>query len=175
MSRYCHDGSCTITSQYIVTYPNRYCFASKRIDSITASKYTCYTTIGYTVSLCTLFGSIKICLYLSFLCFGGNFCHKFALWSQYHESNAKHSVSTSSENDKFNITVLYLEFHFGTFATAYPVALGLFQGISPLDVIQAIEQTLSVGRYSQAPLAHLLLYHRITTTNTHAFYYFIVC
>ena len=68
----------------------------------------------------------------------------------------------------------YLEYHLGTFRAAYPVALSLFERVAPVQVVESVEQSLSVGTGSQTPLPHLLLFHGIAATLRYAVDHFVV-
>ncbi len=61
-----------------------------------------------------------------------------------------------------------------SFAAANPIALGLFEGVWPIQFVQPFQQTFGIGRNAQAPLAHFLLLHGVATTNGEAFAYLIV-
>ena len=66
------------------------------------------------------------------------------------------------------IAVLHLELHLCSLRTTNPVALSLLERVGPVDGLQSVEQTLGVCRHTQAPLAHLLLNHRIAATHADA-------
>ena len=113
--RHSHDGSCTISSQYIIANPDRNCIAGKRIDTIASAEYTCYTTVGNTFALCTFLGTLQVSLNFSFLSFGSKLCHQFAFGSQNHESNTEHCIGTSCKYSEFYIAVFNFKANFGTF------------------------------------------------------------
>ena len=52
--------------------------------------------------------------------------------------------------------------------------MGLFQRVCPVDGVQSVEQSLSIGRNTQTPLAHLLLHHRISAAYAHAVHHLVV-
>ena len=72
------------------------------------------------------------------------------------------------------IAVFHAEAHFRTLRTTNPVTLRLFERVGPLHGIQPVQQTLCVGRYAQAPLLHLLLYHRVSAAFAHAVHHFVI-
>ena len=174
MSRYRHDGTCTITRQYIVADPYRNRFAGKRIDGIRTTEYTGYLTVGDTFTFGTLLGSIQVSFHFFLLFSSSQLGYQFAFRSQYHEGNTVHGICTSGKDGKFDIAILHLELDFSTFRTTNPVLLGFLQRFGPVDVVQTIEQALSVCRYTETPLAHLLLNHRMTATFRNTVHYFVI-
>ena len=173
--RYRHDGSCSITSQYIITNPYRNRFSCKRIYCIRTTKHTRYTTVCNTLTFCTLLCTVQISLNFCTLCFGCQHRHQFTFRCKYHERHTEHRIGTRSKDSKFQIAVFYLETYFSTFWTANPVTLSLFQRICPVYRFQSVKQTLCISRHTQTPLAHLFLYHRMSTTFRYPVYNFIVC
>ena len=174
VSRYSHDGSCSISCQYVITDPNRYCFTGKRIDGICSTEYTGNATVGDTFALRTFLGAVEVGIYFRFLFGSSDLCYQFAFRSQYHKGNAEHRICTGSKDSKFKIAVFYFELYFSAFRTAYPVLLSFFQWISPVDSVQPVQQALCVCGYTQTPLAHLFLNDRITATFADPVHYFIV-
>ena len=144
VSRNSHNGSCTISSQYIVADPYWNRFTSKRIHCIRTTEYTGNTAIGDTFTFGTLLSTVQISFHFCFLCLSCQYRNQFTFRSQYHESNTKHSISTSSKDGKFQIAVFYLETYLCTFRTTNPVTLCFFQRISPIYSFQSVEQALSI-------------------------------
>ena len=175
VGRYRHNSTRSVTCQYIFGNPDGNLFIGEGVDGIRAREDTCHFMVHLALTLRTLFHIVEIFIHSSFLVGCGQLCYQFTLGSQHHEGNAKHRIGTGGEDGKMQIAVGYLEFYFGSFRTANPVALCLFQGICPFDSVQSIEQTLGISRNTQAPLAHLLLYNGETTTHTHTVNHFVVC
>ena len=73
------------------------------------------------------------------------------------------------------IAISNVELYLSTLRATNPVALGLFQGVSPINLLKTVEQSLGVGRDTEAPLAHFLLHHRIAATNRDTIHHFIIC
>ena len=71
MRRYGHDGTCTITGQYIVADPYGNSFIGERINGITSREYTAYATVGDTFAFCTFLGTFQISVYFCLLCRSG--------------------------------------------------------------------------------------------------------
>ena len=160
-----HDRACSITGQYIVADPDGHRFARERIDGIRTTEDTRYRTIGDTLTLCALAGPLQVSLDIRLLLCRSQLRYQFALRSQYHEGDTKHRIGTGREDGEFHIAVLDLETNFCSLATANPVPLGLFQGVGPVDRLQAIQQALGISGNTQAPLAHHFLLDWITATN----------
>ena len=99
----------------------------------------------------------------------GELCDELALRSQHHESDTEDGVGTGGEDGEAvdgGQTAVHTGGHFKkhlcAFRAAYPVALGLLDGVAPVDGVETVEQALGIGRHAQTPLAHLLLLHGIT-------------
>ena len=164
VGRHCHDGSCAVACEYIVGNPYGDAFSGEGVDGIRTAPYTCHAAVSDTLTLGTLLCSVEVGLHGLFLLGCGEGSHQFALGSQHHEGDAKHRVGTGGEDDKLHIAVLHLEGELSTLAAAYPVALGLFERVGPVDAVESFEQSACVCRYAQAPLAHLLLHHGVSAT-----------
>ena len=118
--------------------------------------------------------AVKIFLHSLSLFGSGDLFHIVALGSKHHESHAKHSVGTGSEYLKVNIASCDMEFHLCTLRTTYPIALCLLKRVSPVDSVKTFKKTLCVSRYTQTPLIHQLLLHRITATDRKTLAHLIV-
>ena len=130
--------------------------------------------VSHTVQLGALLYVVEIFLHLFLLLGSSYLLNILALWSQNHEGYTKHGIGTGGEDGELHVAVLYREYYLCTLRTANPVLLGFLDTVAPLDGLQTVEQTLRVGRCSQAPLLHLLLDDRITATLTYAVYYLVV-
>ena len=172
--RHCHDGSCTVTGQYIVADPYRYSLTGKRIHGIRTTEYTGHTAVGNTFTLGTLLRTFQVSLYLCTLCVGSQLSHQFAFRSQHHEGYSEHGIGTGSKDSEFQVAVFHLEADFSTLRTTDPVTLSLFQRVGPVYGFQTVEQTLCIGRHTQTPLTHLLLNYRMTATFRNSVDYLIV-
>ncbi len=102
------------------------------------------------------------------------FVHQLRLGRQHHERHAENRVGARRKNSEMPLAVGHLEFHFGAFGTADPVALRLLDGLRPVDGVESVEQPLRVGRRAQAPLPHLLLHHGIAAALAHAVHHLVV-
>ena len=167
VSRYGHDGTCTITGKHIFRNPYGNLIACERINGIRTRENTCDAVVHLALALSTLLHISQIFIYGSLLIGSGQLGHELALRSQYHEGNTEDGIGTCGEDGEVLLAVGYLELHLCTLRTTNPVALSLFQGVSPVDGLQSVEQTLSISRGTQAPLAHLLLFYGIATTLRH--------
>ena len=117
---------------------------------------------------------VKIGINSSTLISSNHFIHIDALRSQYHKRNTEDGIGTCGENQQALVAIGDGESHFGTLTVANPIALGLLDGLGPLDGVQITQETTGIGRYTQAPLAHHLLLHRITTADGNTLAHLIV-
>ena len=101
---YGHDGSCSVSCQYVIADPDGHCFTCKRIDSIRTAEYTGHAAVG-----------------------DGQLGYQITFRSQNHEGHTEHGICTGSKDGKFEIAVFYLELYFGTFGASDPVLLSFFQ------------------------------------------------
>ena len=74
MSRHSHDGTCSVTSQYIFSNPDRNLLISERINGIGTREHTGYLMIHLTITFGTFLHIVEILVNLSFL-FG---CRQFS-------------------------------------------------------------------------------------------------
>ena len=115
VSRNRHDGTGSISGQYIITDPYRNSITRKRIDGIRTAEHTGYPTVGNTFALGTFLCTVQISFNFRFLGFGGQLWNQFAFRSQHHESHTEHGIGTGRKDGKFQIAVLHLETNFSTF------------------------------------------------------------
>ena len=113
--RYGHDGTCTVSGQYIITDPYRNGLTRKRIHGIRATEHTGYPTVGNTFTLGTFLCAFQISFHFRTLCFGSQLRNQFTFRCKYHESHPKHGIGTGRKDGKFQITVFHLETDFRSF------------------------------------------------------------
>ena len=107
---YCHYGSCTIASQYIISNPYLYGFFSKRMFCIGSRKHSrngfniCHTVAFTTLSCCCNIG-----VNLLFLLWSCNFCNQFMLWRQRHKACSKNGIWSCGEDFYLSIIVFYIK------------------------------------------------------------------
>ena len=130
--------------------------------------------VYHALALCAALHVLDICIHLGALLCCGHLVHQFALGRQDEEGDSKHGIGTSGEDGEAHITFCHLDLHLCTFASAYPVPLGLLDGFAPVDGVQSVQQPLAVCTHTQAPLAHLLLFHRVSASFRHAVDHLIV-
>ena len=181
VSRNGHDSTRTITRQHVFSNPDGYFLVRKRIDGIAAREHTRHLMVHLTVTLCALLHVVKVFFYLLLLLRCGQFCHQLRLRSQHHERHAEHRVGTGGEDGETLLVLSraggvigYFEIDFRTLRATNPVALRLLQRVSPVNLLQSVKQSLSVGTHTQAPLAHLLLHHRVAAANADAINHLVV-
>ncbi len=71
VSRYGHDSSRSVTGQYVVADPDRYCFACERVDRIRTTEYTGNAAVGNTFTFRTFLSTVEVSVYFRFLCRSG--------------------------------------------------------------------------------------------------------
>ena len=142
VSRNSHNGAGAVAREHIVAHPNGVGFAGEGVDGVAAGEHACHFLVDHTLALGALLHLVEVGINLSLLGGCGEFCHEFALRSEHHECNAKHSVGASGEYGEMLVAVLHLEFYFGTFGASYPVALGFLDAIGPVEAVEAVEQAL---------------------------------
>ena len=64
---YGHDGSCSVSCQYVIADPDGHCFTCKRIDSIRTAEYTGHAAVGDAFAFRTFLGAVKVGVYFCFL------------------------------------------------------------------------------------------------------------
>ena len=169
MGRYGHDGTCAVACKHVVAYIDRNFLSGQRIHGIWAWEDSRDFLVDHAFALGLVLGAVEIFVDGLALFGGGDHVYIIAFRRKHHEGNSEHSVGAGSEDFKFEIRTGHFETHFGTFRTAYPVALGLFQRISPVETVEVIEEALGVGWYTQTPLIHQFLFHRITAADRKTF------
>ena len=172
--RNCHDGSRPVACQYVVANPDWNGVARKRIDGIGPCEHAGYFPVRDTLPLGAFLRSVQIGFYLCALCFGRYLGDKLALRRENHECYAEHRVCACREDGKFQITILYAETNLRSFRATYPIALRFLQRIRPIYRLEPVEQSLRIGRDTQAPLAHLFLHHGIASACGNAFYHLVI-
>ena len=162
-----HDGSGTVSGKHIVAYPDGNACATQGIYGESAGKHACY----FFVYKAFAFGLALCCLQIfgnSLFTVGGCYhLHILAFGRQHHESHSEDSIGSGSEDFQVNVCAVHVEAHLGAFAATYPVTLGLFERIRPVQIVQSAQKSLGVGRHSQAPLVHHFLLHGIAAADGH--------
>ncbi len=174
VGRYGHNGAGSVPGEHVIAHPYRNFFAGKRIDGVGAGEHTAHLLVNHSLALRLVLYAVDVDLYLLAAFRSGDFLHIFAFGSEHHECDAKHRIGACGENFKFYVGTVDGETHLRSLRPSYPVALGLFQGIGPVNGIKAVEQTLGVGRHAQTPLIHELLLHRITAADRHSLAHLVV-
>ena len=135
-TRHGHYCSCSISRQYIITYPNGYFFIGNRVKGIGTCKHSaCARYIAHTLAfaaLCSLsnIGSNRIAL-----CICSNFSYPFVLRSQSQKSNTKKGVSSSGKHFYFAIAVFYWKTNTCTHGFTNPVPLHFFEWFRPINIV----------------------------------------
>ena len=145
MSRYCHDGTCTIACQHIFSHIDRTFVACDRVDAVCTREHTSNSMVNHTLTLCSALHILDIVIHSLTLIWGCHFVHQLTLRSQYEEGHTKHGISTGGKDSELHITVSHLYLHFSTLASANPVSLGFLDTFTPVYGVKTIQQTLSIG------------------------------
>ena len=179
MGRNCHDGACTIASEHVFGNPDRYLIARDGVDGVGTAEDARHLMSGLALQFGLVLALVEVSLYFGLVVGCGDHLHIFAFGSQHHEGDTEHGIGTSGKDGEFEWLAVcgqglrvVVGHHFklclGTFRTTDPVALGLLQGIGPVDGLQTVEQTLGISRDTEAPLAHEFLLDGITAAFAHA-------
>ena len=174
MGRNGHDGTRSIAGKHIFGNPDRNLLARERVDGIGAGEHTRHTMIHLALTLGALLHIGEIFVDGCLLLRSGELLHEFALGSQHHECHTEDGVGTRGEDGELYIAVSHFELHLRTFRTTNPVALGFLQRVGPVDGLQAVEESLGIGRHAQTPLAHLLLFYGIAAALRYTVHHLVV-
>ena len=147
MSRYRHDGACTISHHYIICNIDRDFLSVNRIDTFKSlDSNTCF--IFYKLSslefclLCTL---ITICNDLVHVCnFVCIFVNDRMLRCDYHESYTKQGVRSGCINFKFLVDSVNIKINESTFGFTDPVDLLLFYIIRIIYIFQTFQKFICI-------------------------------
>ncbi len=174
MRGHSHDGACTVAGKHVVAHIHRNLLARKGIDGIGAGEHAAHLLIHKALALRLALHLGAVGLHSLALSVGGDHIHIFALGSEHHEGDSEHGVGPGGEDGHLHIRAVDAELHLGALRAPYPVALGLLDGVGPLDSLQVVEQTRSVGAHAQTPLVHQLLLHGVAATHRYPLAYLVV-
>ena len=170
VGRYCHDGTGSVTHQYIIRYPDRNFFAIHRIDG--RKTIDCHTGL-----VLGKLRTLKIRLSGSHLAVGNHLIPVFNLIFVFiqirmlrgynHVRHTKQRVRTSGINTQFLLFVLQGKIHLGTMGAANPVFLGNLHPLNVIQTVQIINQLVCVLRNFQHPLTLHLANYRAATALAH--------
>ena len=145
MGRNRHDGARTIAREYIVADPDGHFVACEGVDSVAAGKYTGLISSCDAVALGLLLGLCDIGVDGLTLLGSRELGNEAAFGRKYHEGDAKHGVGACGKDGEGLVAVCDLKLYLGTFAASDPVALGLLDGVAPVDGVESVEEALGVG------------------------------
>ncbi len=174
VGRNCHDSSGSVAGKHVVAYPNWNLFARERVDGVGTGEHSGYFLVDHALALRLVADALLILLDCCALLGSSDHIDIFAFGSKNHERYAKHRVGTCGEYFQLHVAVGDGEAHLSALRAANPVALGFFERVGPVDSIESVEQTLSVGRNAQTPLIHQLLFNGVAAANRNAFAHLVV-
>ena len=157
MSRYTHDCSRTVISQYIVRKPDRHFRSIERIDAIASSKYASLFLILKTIYV-GLHGSIKDILLNCFFCLRccQRCCHRM-FRCKYHEGSTMKSIRAGGVNGDLVFASFNREMNLSTVRFSDPVTLHLLYLFRPIQFIQIVKQSVRILGNTEHPLAEIFL------------------
>ena len=173
--RHSHNSTRAVAGQNVVAHPDGYALLGKRIDSVGACKNAAHLLhLGLALAFTAVLGPGHVGFHLGLAVGRGDAFNQLVLRAQHHKGDTEDSIGTCGENLKTRCGLgselrhiglcagqhvgigLHIERepYGGTLAATNPVALYLFEALAPVHLLQSVDQTLGVGRYAQAPLAH---------------------
>ena len=118
-----HDGSRSVTGEYVVGHPDGYGIARERVDGIRTCEHARNAAVGDALALGAFLGGFEIGFHLGTLSFGGQTGHQLAFRCENHEGYAENGICARGKDGKFHIAVLHGKLHLGSFGASNPVAL----------------------------------------------------
>jgi len=176
VSRNGHNGTRTISGQNVITDIDRNLFPVEGVNGIGSGKLAANPFgVGHTFPFGTFFGFGQVGLNRLLIFRGGELLYQLVFWSQHHKGDSENGIRASGKDLQFLVSSLQTKKELGTLTAADPVALNLFERITPLQLIQSVQHPLRISGNPQLPLLHLFLLNRETTTYRQAIFYLIVC
>ena len=171
-----HDGAGSVAGQHIFRNPYGHLLPGERVDAVRAGENARNGLPGDSLPFRLLFHLFQIGLHLFLLrgrCQEG---YPFALGRKDHEGDAEDGIGPGGEDGHIVLlaVALHLEHHFRPFAAANPVALHFLEGFGPVQPVKTVQKAPCVGRYTQLPLRHFLLEHRMTAPLGVAVLYLVI-
>ena len=138
MSRYTHDSSCTIISQYVIRKPDRHFLSIKWIDGVGSCEYAGLLFILKTVYV-RLHRSVIDIFFYSFSCLicSQAFCQSM-FRSQYHKGCSMKGIRSCGIDSDLLVSSFYREVYLCTVRFSDPVCLHLFNLFRPVQFVQVI-------------------------------------
>ena len=170
-----HDGAGSVSCQHIIRHPDGNRLVVDGIDAVCTGEYTGTFFTSVIRSRSDRF--FAHCRYSSTALFsvgGSDLFDVFMFGSQHHEGCSENGIGTCGEDIETEVCILDGEHDLGTFRTADPVALDLFQRFRPFDGFESVEQALGIGRDPQEPLPHQFAFNRVAAANGKTVHYFII-
>ena len=155
MSRYSHDGTCSVIHHYVVGDIDRNFCSVDRIDRVTADEYSGL----FLCKRCTFkLGLMSACVHISFY-----FIFVFSAFSQLrnermlrrenHVCNSEECIRTCSIYYEFLVCAVDAELDLSTLRTSDPVFLHGFDLVRPArHILKILEESVGVVGDLEIPL-----------------------
>ena len=169
MTGHCHNRTGSIIHQNIVSNPDRDLFSGCRVRTETTRECTSLRFVGFLpcnqITFPRFFPVLGNRVAVLVIC---HLIYQRVLGREHHISGAKNCIWPSSVdlNVVSRVTVIRVDnrkVESCTFASPYPVTLGLQGGFRPINEAKIIEQALCVVRDLKEPLLDLSLFDRGST------------
>ena len=176
MSRHRHNGSRTVTYQHIIADIYGNLLPVERVHRITSGKASAHPFyLGHSLAFGAFFSIFYIFFDIRTMGVVGQFHYHRMFGRDNHERNAENGVRAGGEHVELVSGPFDVETYHGSFRTAYPVALYLFQRFAPLYVVEPVEHSLRIGSNPKQPLFHDFLFHGEPSPFRQAVYHLVVC
>ena len=163
MGRYPHDGSGSVSTQHVISDPNRHLLPIDRVDrNGTGGHPTLRTVFVRPFIGGQVIHQIPERLHSVAMLGGGDQIHQWMLRGQHHITDAKERVCPSREHGDGGVLMAHhLKIDFCTFRTADPVRLHGPHPFRPaIQQGQVIKQSIGIVGDLEKPLAQIFLFHQ---------------
>ena len=133
---YCHDSSCPVACQNIISNPNLNRLFRKWVLGICSCKHTTYGFyICHTLTLTSFCGGLHISINGLFLIWRGKCSHQLMLWGQSHKAYTKYGVWPCGKYRYFCVVLFYIKNNCSPYRFPNPIALCFFNRFTPLQSV----------------------------------------
>ncbi|MCL4101981.1 hypothetical protein MMG03_001568 [Fibrobacter succinogenes] len=160
-----HDSAGAVSSQNVVSHPNRNLGAGQRVDGVGAREHAGLFLGEFgTVQVALEGGSVNVGFH-SFLLFrGSEGRNQLVFRSHHHVGCAKQGIATGGINAELvfgglAVCISDCEIHFCTLALADPVLLHVLHALGPIQLIEALQQAVAIMGDTHEPLLQVTAFH----------------